>query len=135
METEVKNICKKVKEAANNFAGVNAQTKNAVLLTIKELLLANVDKIITANKSDIEMALKQGRNQAFIDRLTLTPDRIKLIADGLDAIVALGDPVGEITEEYVLPNGLKVYKVRAPLGVVGIIFEARPNVAVDAAAL
>ena len=135
MEAEVKNICKKVKEAANNFAGVNELTKNAVLLTVKELLLTNIDKIIAANKLDIGLALKQGRNQAFIDRLTLTPERIKLMADGLDAIVALGDPVGEVTEEYVLPNGLKVYKVRAPLGVVGIIFEARPNVAVDAAAL
>ena len=135
MEAEVKNICKKVKEAANNFAGVNELTKNAVLLTVKELLLTNVDKIIDANKVDIVLALKQGRNQAFIDRLTLTPERIKLMADGLDAIVALGDPVGEVTEEYVLPNGLKVYKIRAPLGVVGIIFEARPNVAVDAAAL
>ncbi len=132
---EVKAICELTKLAANKFAGVGTEVKNAVLNRAKELLFIEQETILQANLKDIERAKENGRNAAFIDRLALTPARIKQMADGLDAIVALPDPVGEICEEYVLPNALEVKRVRAPLGVIGIIFEARPNVSIDAAAL
>lgn len=131
----VKEICERTKLQANTFAGVSTQVKNNVLIRAKELMLEKSDEILLANKKDIEKAEQNGRNAAFIDRLALNQNRIKQMAEGLDAIVALSDPVGEIVEEYVLPNGLKVKRVRAPLGVIGIIFEARPNVSIDAAAL
>ena len=131
----VTDICEKTKLAANKFAGADTATKNAALLRAKELLLEKEDDILAANAEDIKKAEEGGRNAAFIDRLSLTPARIRQMCDGIDAIVALPDPVGEVTEHYTLPNGLDVKKVRAPLGVIGIIFEARPNVALDAGAL
>ena len=131
----VKEICERTKLQANTFAGVGTDLKNQVLLRAKELMLEKSDEILLANQKDIEKAEQNGRNAAFIDRLALNNTRIQQMADGLDAIVALPDPVGEIVEEYVLPNGLQVKRVRAPLGVIGIIFEARPNVSIDAAAL
>ena len=131
----VTDICEKTKLAANKFAGADTATKNAALLRAKELLLEKEDDILAANAEDIKKAEEGGRNAAFIDRLRLTPARIRQMCDGIDAIVALPDPVGEVTEHYTLPNGLDVKKVRAPLGVIGIIFEARPNVALDAGAL
>ena len=87
------------------------------------------------NQRDIQAAKKNGKNTAFIDRLTMTPERIAVMCDGLEAVAMLKDPVGEVEESYTLKNGLQVSKVRSPLGVVGIIYEARPNVTVDAAAL
>lgn len=131
----VKEICENTKIQANTFAGVGTEVKNKVLLRTKELMLKKSEEILLANQKDIEKAEQNGRNDAFIDRLALNDARIKQMAEGLDAIVALPDPVGEIVEEYVLPNGLFVRRVRAPLGVIGIIFEARPNVSIDAAAL
>ena len=131
----VKEICERTKIQANTFAGVSTKTKNNVLLRAKELMLEKCEEILLANKKDIEKAEQNGRNAAFIDRLALNKARVNQMAEGLDAIIALPDPVGEIVEEYVLPNGLEVKRVRAPLGVIGIIFEARPNVSIDAAAL
>ena len=131
----VKEICERTKLQANTFAGVSTEVKNKVLLRAKELMFERSEEILIANKKDIEKAKQNGRNVAFIDRLALNDNRIKQMAEGLDAIVALPDPVGEIVEEYVLPNELEVKRVRAPLGVIGIIFEARPNVSIDAAAL
>ncbi|NLT18953.1 MAG: Gamma-glutamyl phosphate reductase [Firmicutes bacterium ADurb.Bin080] len=131
----VANICENAKKAANTFAGISKDVKNSILLCLKNLIEENCEMIISANKKDLLLAKETGRNQAFLDRLTLTNQRIKEISEGLDAIISLKDPVGEIVEEYVLPNGLNVKKTRAPLGVIAIIFEARPNVAIDAAAL
>lgn len=131
----VAKICENAKQTANTFAGISEGIKNSILLCLKNLLEENSEKIIAANKKDLLLAEKNGRNAAFLDRLTLTNERIKGIAEGLEAIISLNDPVGEIVEEYVLPNGLNVKKTRAPLGVIAIIFEARPNVAIDAAAL
>lgn len=131
----VAKICENAKQTANIFAGISEGVKNSILLCLKNLLEENSEKIIAANKKDLLLAEKNGRNAAFLDRLTLTNERIKGIAEGLEAIISLNDPVGEIVEEYVLPNGLNVKKTRAPLGVIAIIFEARPNVAIDAAAL
>ena len=131
----VKDICERAKLQANTFAGVSTEVKNSVLLRAKELMLEKSEEILAANKKDLEKAEQNGRNAAFMDRLALNEQRINQMAEGLDAIIALPDPVGEIVEDYVLPNGLAVKRVRAPLGVIGIIFEARPNVSIDAAAL
>ena len=131
----VEAVCKGAKEASVALASASTDVKNAVLKDAKALILDSAEKILAANQKDIEKARSMGRNAAFIDRLALTDARIKGIGEGLDAVAALGDPVGEVVEHYVLGNGLDVKKVRAPLGVIGIIFEARPNVSVDAAAL
>ena len=131
----VEKICKGAKEASVALASASTSVKNAVLNKAKELIFAKTAEILAANAKDIEKARQIGRNAAFIDRLALTEARIQGIGEGLDAVAALGDPVGEVVEHYTLKNGLDVKKVRAPLGVVGIIFEARPNVSVDAAAL
>lgn len=133
--TLVSNICQKAKEAANSFSSCGEKVKNNILLSLKQLLFHEKEGLLFANMKDMSVALESGKGKAFLDRLALNADRIKAMAEGLDAIVALKDPVGEIVEEYVLDNGLKVKKTRAPLGVIGIIFEARPNVAIDAAAL
>lgn len=131
----VEKICKGAKEASVALASASTSVKNAVLNKAKELIFAKTAEILAANAKDIEKARQIGRNAAFIDRLALTEARIQGIGEGLDAVAALGDPVGEVVEHYTLKNGLDVKKVRAPLGVIGIIFEARPNVSVDAAAL
>lgn len=132
---KVSEICQMCKLAANGFAAAKAEVKNAALLRAKELLLLESASLKAANLKDIEAAAAGGRNAAFIDRLTLTDARIRLMAESIDQIVALPDPVGEIVESCTRPNGLKIERVRAPLGVIAIIFEARPNVAMDAAAL
>lgn len=131
----VEKICKGAKEASVALASASTSVKNAVLNKAKELIFAKTAEILAANAKDFEKARQIGRNAAFIDRLALTEARIQGIGEGLDAVAALGDPVGEVVEHYTLKNGLDVKKVRAPLGVIGIIFEARPNVSVDAAAL
>jgi glutamate-5-semialdehyde dehydrogenase len=100
-----------------------------------DALDAAVPQIVTANTSDIERARAAGTSEALIDRLTLTPTRIAAIAQALRDVAGLPDPVGEVVRGYTLPNGLQVRQVRVPLGVVGMIYEARPNVTVDAAGL
>lgn len=131
----VEKVCKAAKEASVALTSAETGVKNAVLKDAKTLILNRTAEILAANALDIEKARSMGRNAAFIDRLALNEARIAGIGEGLDAVAALGDPVGEVVEHYVLANGLDVKKVRAPLGVIGIIFEARPNVSVDAAAL
>lgn len=133
--SDVVKIAAAAKEASVKLASAPTDVKNTVLSRAKELIKENEAKILAANARDIEKAKAGGRNAAFIDRLALNENRIDQICEGLDAVRALPDPVGEVTEHYTLKNGLDVKKVRAPLGVIGIIFEARPNVAVDAAAL
>ena len=95
----------------------------------------NLARLAEANAEDVKAAKENGREAPFIDRLTLNDKRIATMIEGLKQVAALGDPVGEVVEERVLPNGLNLKRVRVPLGVIGIIYEARPNVTVDAAAL
>lgn len=128
-------ICKAAKKAANKFMSVTVDEKNDILRGIKEEIDTKVAEIMLENKKDLALAKENGQNLAFIDRLKMTSQRIKAMCDGIDAIIALKDAVGVVEEEYVLKNGLMVNKVRSPLGVIGIIYEARPNVTVDAAAL
>lgn len=109
--------------------------KNRVLSEISSLLRSHVTEIIGANKLDIEAARANGMSEAMIDRLTLTEQRIGGMADGVDKVISLPDPVGAVIGGSDLPNGLHVIKKRVPIGTIGIIFESRPNVTVDAATL
>ena len=123
----------KAAEPAISVMGTNE--KNRVLSEISSLLRSHVTEIIGANKLDIETARANGMSEAMIDRLTLTEQRIGGMADGVDKVISLPDPVGAVIGGSDLPNGLHVIKKRAPIGTIGIIFESRPNVTVDAATL
>jgi glutamate-5-semialdehyde dehydrogenase len=96
---------------------------------------ANAQKILDANVQEIDAARAKGRDQAFIDRLMLDPSRVAAMAKGIREVAALPDPVGQVMASWTRPNGLKISRVRVPLGVIGIIYESRPNVTADAAAL
>ena len=109
--------------------------KNKALAAISEALRTHVTEIIGSNQLDIDEARKNGMSEAMIDRLTLTEVRINGIADGVDKVISLPDPIGAVIGGSDLPNGLHVIKKRVPIGTIGIIFESRPNVTVDAAAL
>jgi glutamate-5-semialdehyde dehydrogenase len=115
------------------LAGTDA--KDAALLAGADLLLQKSDEIITANEHDVERATAGGVSSAVVDRLRLSEARLGSMADGLRQVAARPDPVGEVTEGWVRPNGLRIEKVRVPLGVVAIIYENRPNVTSDAAGL
>ena len=120
------------KEASFETAKLLSPAKNAALLNAAEALLDNSEKIIKANKEDVDNAVKNGMKAAFIDRLTLNEKRIAAMADGLRQVASLPDPIGETISMKTLPNGLVVGKRRVPMGVIGIIFESRPNVTADA---
>ena len=113
----------------------STEQKNAALQAMARALVARSEEILTANQKDMEEGRKKGLSKTLLDRLMLSESRIKDMAEGLLALAALPDPVGEVTEMYRRPNGLEVGQVRVPLGVVGIIYEARPNVTADAAGL
>lgn len=133
--SNISDLCRSAAAAAKKFVSVGENVKNMMLDAIADAILANSEAIKQANEIDIDRAEKNGKDKTFVDRLTLTDSRIQLMAEGIRAVAALKDPVGEITEQYDLPSGLNVTKVRTPLGVVAIIYEARPNVTVDCAAL
>ncbi|RQD77909.1 MAG: glutamate-5-semialdehyde dehydrogenase [Candidatus Syntrophonatronum acetioxidans] len=134
--SEVKNKAAEAKEAAVRMAYTSTREKDAALLKMAEYLENSQEEILAANKIDLDnLANKPGYTKAFHDRLELNPERIKGMADGLREIQFLPDPIGEVISMWKRPNGLEVGKVRVPLGVIGIIYEARPNVTVDAAGL
>ncbi len=134
--SDLKQDIAQAKEAGVKMAEASTQEKHTALEHIAALLEEQTDFIIQENKLDLDnLAAKEGYSKAFYDRLQLTPDRIKGMAEGLREIIALPDPVGEIISMWKRPNGLQVGRVRVPLGVIGIIYEARPNVTVDAAGL
>ena len=123
------------KAAERAICGISQQKKNEALEAIAAALTANKDEIIAENKKDLEAAEANGMSAAMQDRLKLDGDRIEKMAKGVRDVIALPDPVGTVIGGGDLPNGLHIVKKRVPLGVVGIIFESRPNVTVDAAAL
>lgn len=135
MNEYTETLGKKAKAAAPRLAVCDTEKKNAVLSEIAKRLNENADAIIDANKIDVENARKNNMSEAKIDRLTFTKERIAGMVEGIEQVVALPDPIGEMLEENTLPNGLKVKRVSVPMGVIGFIFESRPNVTVDAAAL
>ena len=127
-------ILKSAKSASAELACLTSVQKNEALLVMADMLEQSTDEILSANALDEEMA-KNTLSEVMLDRLRLTKARIQAMADGIRAVATLPDPVGALLEENTLPNGLHVQKVRVPLGVVGIIYESRPNVTSDAGAL
>lgn len=126
---------KAAKIASFKLMNIDSNKKNEALNAIADLLIKNSNEILEENKKDLESLLKNNGKSGFYDRLKLTPERISQMAEGVRQVVTLADPVGEVTEMAKRPNGLMIGRKRVPLGVIGIIFEARPNVTVDAAAL
>ena len=132
---ELLSKCILAKNATQKLISISTTTKNNALKAIADAIIDNADTIIKANKKDIDIARANGTREAMIDRLTLTTDRIKGISDGVLQVMALNDPIGEVINMTKRPNGLIIGKKRVPMGVIGIIYEARPNVTVDAAVL
>lgn len=126
---------KKAKQTLTFMSQVTTEQKNNALGIIADMLEENIEKIVSANNVDIENGIQNGLNDGLIDRLMLNADRIKAMADGARQVASLPDPCGRVLSEYKKDNGLLIKKITVPLGVIGIIFEARPNVTVDAAAL
>jgi glutamate-5-semialdehyde dehydrogenase len=135
MTTTVADICAQAKQAAKTLARADTATKNAALEQIAVALQERMEEILEANAHDMRAGREAELSQALLDRLLLDEGRIAGIAKAVRQIVALGDPVGEVIDGHRLPNGLDVRKVRVPLGVVAVVYEARPNVTIDAAAL
>jgi glutamate-5-semialdehyde dehydrogenase len=131
----VADICFSAKRAAKALARVDTETKNAALEEIAVALGERAEEILEANALDMQAGREANLGDALLDRLLLDEARIAQIARAVRQIVALGDPVGEVIDGHRLPNGLDVRKVRVPLGVVAVVYEARPNVTIDAAAL
>lgn len=125
----------RAKEASYELMNATTTQKNEALLKMAEKLLENKDNILRENKKDLEKAIEKGTTKAMLDRLKLDEKRLADMADGLRQVVSLADPVGEVTSMWRRPNGLQIGKQRVPMGVIGIIYEARPNVTCDAACL
>jgi glutamate-5-semialdehyde dehydrogenase len=133
--TSVREICLLAKHASRLLAQASTDAKNAVLEDVAERLGQRADEILEANAADVEAARAADYDAAFIDKLTLTEERVAAMAEGVREVIALPDPVGEEIESRTLASGLRMRKVRAPIGVVALVYEARPNVTIDAAAL
>ena len=126
---------RRARTAASFLAFASTEAKNLALTAAADAILAEQETILAANADDIVAAKERGISEAFLDRLTLTAQRIEAMALGLREIAALSDPVGSVITEWKRPNGLDIARVRTPLGVIGVIFESRPNVTADAGAL
>jgi glutamate-5-semialdehyde dehydrogenase len=135
LEHDVVALCRAARAAAPAIARASTAEKNAALQAGAKALRARTDELIAANAEDVGAAREAGVASAFLDRLTLTPARVDAMAVGLEQIAALPDPVGEEITRWSRPNGLDIQQVRVPLGVIGIIYESRPNVTADAAGL
>jgi len=123
------------KQASRKWALLTTEEKNYALTAIGEQLLADEAVILEANKQDLARAEADGQASSYLDRLRLTPERIRDLVDGLQQLVALEDPVGQSMDRWTRPNGLVMEQIRVPLGVIGMVYEARPNVTIDAAAI
>jgi len=123
------------KQAARELAVINSKTKDEALKKMAQALLQKSSEILEANQIDMENGKKNGLSQTKLDRLLLTEERLEDMADGLNTLAALPDSVGEIDSMWKRPNGLEIGRINVPIGVIGIIYEARPNVTVDAAGL
>ncbi|MFQ3548353.1 MAG: glutamate-5-semialdehyde dehydrogenase [Armatimonadota bacterium] len=133
--SEVLEKCKKAKAAAAKLASIGTNLKDAALHAMADAFEKESDKIYVANRKDVIFAQESGISGAMLKRLELSDAKLSQMADGVRQIAALKDPVGETLQGYIRPNGMEVRKVRTPIGVIGIIYESRPNVTADAAAL
>jgi glutamate-5-semialdehyde dehydrogenase len=131
----VLDVARRAREAATVLAPATRGTKDAAIVAMADALDERADEVLSANRGDVERAVAAGTAAGLVDRLTLTRERLSGIAQALRDVAELPDPVGEVVRGYTLPNGLEVRQLRVPMGVVGIIYEARPNVTVDAAGL
>lgn len=131
----MKQMGQAARSASRSIALASTQTKNAALVAIAAGIRARADDILAANVRDLAGMAERGVTKAYQERATLNPERVEAIAQAVEAIAGLADPVGDEMAAWERPNGLKISRVRTPLGVIGIIFESRPNVTVDAAAL
>ena len=134
-EQDVRDVARHAKDAAADLAPLPRATKDAALHAMADALVAQTAAILTANARDLANGRDAGLSDAMLDRLALDDGRVAAMAQGLRDVASLPDPVGEVVRGYTLPNGLDVRQVRVPLGVVAIVYEARPNVTVDAAGL
>jgi glutamate-5-semialdehyde dehydrogenase len=126
---------KRAKAASRALANISTEIKNNALFKMAKGLEEQADRLIAENAKDLAAGEKKGLSKAMLDRLKLTPERIKAMADGLREVAALPDPVGEIVKMWRRPNGMEVGRMRVPIGLIGIIYESRPNVTADSAAL
>ena len=133
--SEVFEKLKRAKNASLVLGNISTEVKNKALQMIADGLREDADKIVAENKKDLQRGEEKGLSASLLDRLMLNPLRIGWIASSIETMIGLKDPVGEVLSEWTRPNGLEIKKVRVPLGVIGIIYEARPNVTVDSAAL
>lgn len=131
----MQDLGQRARRAAREIARADTGAKNRALNAMADAIMANQDQLMAENQKDLEAGKAKGLDEALLDRLELTPERIAGMAEGLRQIAALPDPVGEITSRSFRPSGIEVGKMRVPLGVIGIIYESRPNVTADAAGL
>ena len=131
----VEQIARAARDAAAELAPLTRAAKDAALLALADALVEATEPVLAANRRDVQRGRTEGLSETMLDRLALSAERVAAMADGLRDVAALPDPIGEVIRGYRLPNGLQVRQIRVPLGVVAIIYEARPNVTVDAAGL
>ena len=133
--TSVSEACRAARDAFHVLSTLDTETRNSCLEDLAGRLEASSDQILSANADDLEAGRAEGLSDALLDRLELSEERIAAMADGVREVKDLPDPVGEVVESWEIPNGLKIEKRRVPIGVVAVIYEARPNVTIDAAVL
>lgn len=132
---EVKTLAERARHAAHSLALSGTDAKNKALQAMAAALLRSKKDIVKANAKDVEAATAAGMSKVLIDRLTLTESRVEAMAESVKEMAALPDPIGEVLREWTRPNGIKIRQIRVPLGVVGMIYESRPNVTVESAGL
>jgi glutamate-5-semialdehyde dehydrogenase len=135
IQSAILDMGRRARAASRALVNLTSDQKNAILHAMADEIMARQDGILAANALDLGRAEQNGLSKAMIDRLTLDPKRLKAVADAVREVAALPDPVGELLTEWTRPNGLHIRKLRVPIGVIGIIFESRPNVTTDAASL
>ena len=135
LQDQIHQIGKNARAASRALARLDSKTKNAVLVAMADELIVRLPDILEANAADVAEAEKNGLTKASIDRLRLNEKRVADMADGIRQVAALPDPVGEILRDWTQPSGIQLQKIRTPIGVIGIIYESRPNVTADAAVL
>ena len=134
-QQQIETLARNAKAASRGMAGLSSATKNAALEAMAQALHQGREAIFAANSTDVENGARKGLSSALLGRLTLTNAKIEVMAQGCRQVAALPDPIGRVLDGETRPNGLKIERVRVPLGVVAVIYESRPNVTVDAAIL
>ncbi|MCR4990660.1 MAG: glutamate-5-semialdehyde dehydrogenase, partial [Lachnospiraceae bacterium] len=135
MDEKLIELCKRSYDVKYEIEKLTTEKKNEALMLVADKLIKRADEIISANDIDIKNGIEKGMNEGLLDRLKLTKERIDGIAEGVRLVAALPDPIGEILDETSVKSGLKIRKIRVPMGVIGIIYESRPNVTADAFSL